>query len=204
MKRLLLILAGVSAHSLGSCAQMSPPFAGAYDTAHDMVDSMNILPSPTACAGQGKQFDAQTNSCGVQTSAWSGISPPSPEQQARVQAEQNQYEARVRTRAANCATGIAQNCLMYAQQQELRTQAFCQSSYGPAAHNILGYKSIGWPAEMTAEYITKYYPSLPLDLVVPLVREGYSGKWKVSGINGKTADDFDKEAQRRCLNGNPF
>jgi hypothetical protein len=86
---------------------------------------------------------------------------------------------------------------MYAQEQELRIQAFCQSSYGPAAYNILGYKAIGWPAEMTAEYITKGYPSLSPDLLIPLVRAGYSGKWK-------SAQDFDNEAQQRCLNGNPF
>jgi TPR repeat protein len=110
----------------------------------------------------------------------------------RPQAEKDQFDARVRARAAKCTTGNKEMCIMYAQQKEIELRAFCQSKYAPAAYNIWGYKAIGWPAEMTAEHI-----SLPVDLLIPLVRAGYSGNWK-------SAQDFNNEAQRRCLNGDFF
>ena len=46
--------------------------------------------------------------------------------------------------------------------------------YGSAAYNILSYKSVGWPMEMTTEQIAKSYPSFSGDLLVDLVRVGYT------------------------------
>jgi len=178
MSRFLLIYVGAFVLLLCSCSTINA-----------------LMPLPDSevagCLSQGTYLDWNTRQCAqISTPA-----PPilSPQQQA----EQQQFEARVQARAAKCTTGTSQNCLIYAQQEELRIQTFCQTSYGPAAHNILGYKVIGWPAEMTAQYIAKGYPSLSYDLLIPLIKAGYTRNWE-------SAQDFDNEAQQKCLSGNPF
>lgn len=141
------------------------------------------------CLDQGTYYDRATRQC----ASVQQPSPPSPEQQAR----QAEFEKRVQARAARCTTGNREMCRVYAQQEEVRTQVFCTGDYGSAAHNILGYKAIGWPMEMTGNHVAKSYPTFTADLLIRLVRAGYSEKWR-------SPEDFQKEAQLRCLNGNPF
>ncbi len=142
-----------------------------------------------ACLQQGTHYVTTTRQCAPVRQP----PPPTPEEQA-AQAEFNQ---RVQARAARCTTGTKEACLMYAQQEEIRTRAFCLGEYGSAAYNILGYKSIGWPMEMTTEQIAKSYPNFSGDLLVDLVRVGYTKQWQ-------SPADFQKEARQRCLTGNPF
>jgi hypothetical protein len=97
-------------------------------------------------------------------------------------------------KAAHCTTGNKQMCIEYAKRKETELQIFCSSRYAIAALQIWNFKSSGWPAEMTAE--NGNIP-VPAELLIPLVRAGYSGNWKSEG-------DFHDEAQRRCLNRDFF
>jgi len=125
-------------------------------------------------------------------------------QRAQAHSEKEEFEARVRARAANCTTGTRENCLMYARIQEERQQRFCTGSYISAARIIWASKAHGLPAEMTADQMTRsamttvhYAEPLSGDLLISLIGAGYSGNWK-------SGEEFAQEAQRRCLNGNPF
>lgn len=153
----------------------------------------NILPvnadDVSACLQQGTYYDRTTRQCAPVRQP----PPPTPEQRSA----QADFERRVQARAAKCTTGSKEMCRVYAQQEEIRTQDFCFRSYGSAAHNILGYKAIGWPMEMTAEKLATGDPGFPSDLLDRLVRAGYSERWQ-------TPEDFQREARQRCLDGRPF
>jgi hypothetical protein len=149
-----------------------------------------VMPLPdsevAACLSQGMYLDRNTRQCAAMPMP---VDPPlSPEQQAK----QQEFNARIRARAAQCTTGTQQLCLAQAQIEESRIRAFCETEYGPAASNIWGYRAIGWPAEMTADHV-----HMAPDLAIPLIKAGYSGNWK-------SAAEFNQEAQRRCLDGHPF
>jgi hypothetical protein len=174
MYRVLLIFAAMTL--LGGCSTVN------------MVLPVNADDVAT-CLQQGTYYDKITRQCAPIRQP----PPPTPEQQAA----QAEFNKRVEARAARCTTGSRQNCLMYAQQEEIRTKAFCLGDYGSAAYNILGYKAIEWPIEMTTEQVAKSYPSISGDLLAGLVRAGYTGRWQAPV-------DFQREARQRCLDGNPF
>jgi hypothetical protein len=109
--------------------------------------------------------------------------------QARTEQEFNEAAKKY-----HCTTGDKQMCIEYAKRKETELRIFCISNYAIAALQIWDFKSSGWPAEMTAE---NGNIRVPAELLIPLVRAGYSGSWKSKG-------DFHDEAQRRCLSRDFF
>ena len=181
----LCLWATVVATTMSGCAPQGTRY-GAWNIS-DPTDAFKL--HPRDCPSEMTVAQCEQIKTSPPTSAWIGATPPQPEQQTKVQAE---FQAGVNARAAKCTTGDKQMCLRYAEQKEVELRAFCEGQYISAAIQISEYKSMGWPAEMTAEHI-----SMSADLLIPLVRAGYSGKWK-------SGQDFNDEARRRCLNGDLF
>jgi hypothetical protein len=145
-----------------------------------------VMPLPdsevAACLSQGTYLDRNTRQCAPIPVIVDP--PPSPEQQ--------KFLARVHARAAKCTTGTPQACLAQAQIEEDRIRVFCETKYGIGAVVVWNTKGLGWPVEMTAEQVSSLGA-----LAIPLTEAAYSGKWL-------TAADFQREAVRRCYDGNPF
>jgi len=106
--------------------------------------------------------------------------------------KQQEFDARVRARAAQCTTGTQELCLAQAQNEEGRIRIFCETQYGNDAVIVWNTKRLGWPAQMAAEQVPSLGP-----LALPLTEAAYSGKWI-------SAADFQQEAIRRCYDGHPF
>jgi len=182
-----MIMAGVVFHGhMGSGTQQE----GAADVPNEPPDGWHVMKAGEnnemlkarnmACNGgratiaapsDKDTYDARVRALSDKCIRESGIGAPSPQQQAN----------------------IVSLCGVRAQDQMQRLQQSCYRS-GDIAALVFSYKSSGWPAQMAAEELAK---RAPIDVVVVLVREGYSKKWD-------SWQDFYFEAQRRCLNGDLF